>query len=225
MEREPGARVAVRGDSGFAAPEVYEACEEAGATYVVRLKENRVLPGEAYRLVDDHFVPGVARTVTGEFMYQAGSWDRKRRVLFEAAQHDGQIFPDYTFVVTNSEARQAQGFEFYRGRGTMEQIVGEVKELARGCVCSKSMEANAFRCQLAVLAHCLLSWLRLLCLEGHHASAEPRTLLLDFVRVAARRVAHGRRVCFHFSSAYGWQEEFFRAVVACDRVARALRAA
>jgi hypothetical protein len=49
MAREPGAKVAVRGDSGFAAPEFYEACEGRGVIYAVRLKINVVILAEALR--------------------------------------------------------------------------------------------------------------------------------------------------------------------------------
>ena len=223
--REPRARIGLRGDSGFAAPEVYLACEKRKVTYAVRLKLNRTLARKALARTRGVFRPGVARTFTGEFTYRAGSWDRRRRVVFEAVQHEGQLFPEFTFVVTNSDARSCRVMEYYRGRGEMEQIIGEVKELSRGCVCSKSMDANDFRCQLAMLAHSVLSWMRMLCLGGEHASDEPRTIVWEFVRIGARRVVHGRRTCFHISSAYARREQFFRAVVRCDEVARELAGA
>jgi len=224
-KREPHAWIGLRGDSGFAAPEVYLACERKHVTYAIRLKLNRRLVEKALDRSRGVFKVGVARTFHGSFMYRAGSWDKKRRVVFEAVQREGQLFPEFTFVVTNSDALASRVMAFYRGRGEMEQVIGEVKEFARGCVCSKSMDANDFRCLLAMLAHSALTWLRVPCLGKEHASDEPRTIVWEFVRIGARRATHGRRTCFHISSAYARRERFFRAVVRCDEVARRLAAA
>ena len=220
--REPGARIALRGGSGLAAPEACLACERRHVTYAVRLKLNRTLVSKALARTRGVFRPGVARTVTGGFAYRAGSRYWRRRVVFEAARREGQLFPELAFVVTDSDAMSRRVMGFYRGRGETGQVIGEVKGFARGCVCSRGMASNEFRCLLAVLAHSVLSWMRMLCLGGEHASDGPRTIVWEFVRIGARRVVHGRRTCFHISSAYGRQAQFFRAVVRCDEVARAL---
>ncbi|MBL7373614.1 transposase, partial [Escherichia coli] len=39
----PHTEILVRGDSGFATPEVYESCEATESQYVIRLKSNRRL--------------------------------------------------------------------------------------------------------------------------------------------------------------------------------------
>lgn len=39
----PFTNLFVRGDSGYAAPELYMACEKYGAQYAIRLKANQVL--------------------------------------------------------------------------------------------------------------------------------------------------------------------------------------
>ena len=43
----------LRGDSGFATPELYKQCEENGTSYVIRLKENNFLREKASYLVDE----------------------------------------------------------------------------------------------------------------------------------------------------------------------------
>ena len=76
----------LRGDSGFATPDLYKQCEENGTSYVIRLKENKVLREKASFLADaltsqtqnnkvDYAV------VYGEFMYKAGPWPYERRVV------------------------------------------------------------------------------------------------------------------------------------------------
>lgn len=77
----------LRGDSGFATPDLYKQCEENGTNYVIRLKENKILREKASFLADaltsqtqnnkvDYAV------VYGEFMYKAGPWPYERRVVF-----------------------------------------------------------------------------------------------------------------------------------------------
>lgn len=39
----PTIRILLRGDSGFATPDLYKQCEENGTSYVIRLKENGIL--------------------------------------------------------------------------------------------------------------------------------------------------------------------------------------
>ena len=73
----PTIHLLLRGDSGFAAPDLYKQCEENGTSYVIRLKGNKVLREKASFLADaltsrtqnnkvDYTV------VYGEFMYKAG---------------------------------------------------------------------------------------------------------------------------------------------------------
>lgn len=39
----PTIQILLRGDSGFATPDLYKQCEENGTSYVIRLKENGIL--------------------------------------------------------------------------------------------------------------------------------------------------------------------------------------
>ena len=74
----PAIRILLRGDSGFAAPDLYKQCEENGTSYVIRLKENGLLREKASYLVDE--LNEITRNnkvdyavVYGEFMYKAKS--------------------------------------------------------------------------------------------------------------------------------------------------------
>ena len=49
----PAVRILLRGDSGFATPDLYKQCEENGTSYVIRLKENGILRKKASYLVDE----------------------------------------------------------------------------------------------------------------------------------------------------------------------------
>ena len=75
----------LRGDSGFASPDLYEVLEDKNCKYAIRLKENAKLRELAkdenqalYRATKFNQVDYAVEY--GEFMYQAGSWSHPRRV-------------------------------------------------------------------------------------------------------------------------------------------------
>ena len=77
MER--GIKTYLRGDSGFSSPKLYKTCERNGCSYAIRLKQNSSLVALALDKEDQ-----ISYAVTyGEFMYQAGSWEYPRRVVFK----------------------------------------------------------------------------------------------------------------------------------------------
>ena len=72
----PAIRILLRGDSGFATPDLYKQCEENGTSYVIRLKENGILRKKASYLVDE--LDEITKNnkvdyavAYGEFMYRA----------------------------------------------------------------------------------------------------------------------------------------------------------
>lgn len=210
----PGAPLALRADAGFAAPEVYEACEERGAFYAVRLKENprlRAMCASAAECLE----PGVPKAARGWFTYAADSWGRGRRVCFEVEMRAGELLPRYMFVVTNILTWQpSRVLEFYRLRGEMEQVVGDLKGFLRGLTPSRSMAANEFACLVGVLAYSLVNWTRLLALRGDLARARAATVVARVVKVAARRVDHAGRTVFKMPSSCPRKRQIYEAAKA-----------
>lgn len=95
----------LRGDSGFASPDLYEVLEDKNCKYAIRLKENAKLR----KLAEDENQALYCATKFnqvdyaveyGEFMYQAGSWSHPRRVVFKIEKPYGQMIHLYTFIVT-----------------------------------------------------------------------------------------------------------------------------
>ena len=102
----PEVTLLLRGDSGFATPELYKQCEENGTSYVIRLKENRILRDKASFLVDELDEITKENKVDyavfyGEFMYQAGPWPYERRVVCKVEKPENQMVYMYTFILTN----------------------------------------------------------------------------------------------------------------------------
>ena len=105
----PSIRILLRGDSGFATPDLYEQCEKNGTSYVIRLKENGILREKASDLVDklDEIPQNNTvdyATAYGEFMYKAVSWPYERHVVCKVEKPENQMVYMYTFVVTNMES-------------------------------------------------------------------------------------------------------------------------
>lgn len=114
----PSIRILLRGDSGFATPDLYEQCEKNGTSYVIRLKENGILREKASDLVDklDEITQNNTvdyATAYGEFMYKAGSWPYERRVVCKVEKPENQMVYMYTFVVTNMESSPEYLIKFY----------------------------------------------------------------------------------------------------------------
>ncbi|TWI58205.1 DDE family transposase [Halalkalibacter nanhaiisediminis] len=89
----------VRGDSGFAVPELYELCEKEAVYYIIRLKANAKLKALAEELHPTREIRDV--TVTESYMeesiYQASSWSKPRRIVIQSTRPAGELFFSHTF--------------------------------------------------------------------------------------------------------------------------------
>ena len=94
-QQAEGKQVAFRGDAAFAKPEIYEALEERGADYVIRIPANKSLELE---IEDILFRPPGRPSAKPlvrykSFRYQAASWSKARRVVAKVEHHQGELFP------------------------------------------------------------------------------------------------------------------------------------
>lgn len=119
---ERGIKTYLRGDSGFSSPKLYKICEMNGCSYAIRLKQNSSLMALASDKDKDLYnatkEDQISYAVTyGEFLYQAGSWDYPRCVVFKIEKPYGQLTHMYTFIVTNIDMEPYQVIQYYCGRG------------------------------------------------------------------------------------------------------------
>jgi len=155
----PDIQLYLRGDSGFAAPALYEVLEKKDCQYAIRLKENAKLRELAeaknqalYRATKFNQVDYAVEY--GEFLYQAASWSHPRRVVFKIEKPYGQMIHRYTFIVTTMESEPYQVIQFYCGRGKMENFIKESKSgFDFASVSSSSKVVNANRLQVHALAY------------------------------------------------------------------------
>ena len=87
-------RLYFRGDAAFASPEIYEYLEAEGLLYVIRLKANAILQRNIAHLLTRPVgrPPDHVRRFHASFSYQAGSWNKKRRVVAKVEWHPASWF-------------------------------------------------------------------------------------------------------------------------------------
>ncbi len=99
------------------------------------------------------------------FSYEAGSWNKARRVVAKVEWHPGELYPRVGFIVTNMTRPAERVVMFYNQRGTAEQWIKEGKNAVTWtCLSCQSFKANAVRLQLHALAYNLANFLRTLAL-------------------------------------------------------------
>ena len=214
----PDVPLYLRGDSGFASPDLYEVLEEKDCRYAIRLKENAKLRELAeeknqalYRAT--RFNQTDYAVEYGEFLYQAGSWSHPRRVVFKIEKPYGQMIHLYTFIVTTMEMKPYQVIRFYCGRGKMENFIKEGK---RGfdftAVSSSSKVVNANRLLIHGLAYNLFNWFRRLALAANMRNQRIDTIRLKLLKIAAKVVSSARYKYFKLCSSCPYKKEFFETL-------------
>ena len=156
-----------RGDAAFAKPEIYEYLEGNGLLYAIRMPANELLHEQIRPLLTRPVGRPPEKPIIcwSEFSYQAGSWDRSRRVVAKVEWHQGELFPRVGFIVTNMSAKPEGVVHFYNGRGTAEQWIKEGKYALHWTRLScKRFVSNQVRLGLFVLAYNLGNFLRRLVL-------------------------------------------------------------
>src|SRR5712691_6617104 len=125
IERQQGMgkEVTFRADAAFAKPEIYEALEERGVNYAIRIPANDNLERDIAELLPRPVGrPGKKPMVEYKgFLYQAASWKTARRVVAKAEHHPSELFPRVGFIVINLKADSRDVVRFYDKRGAAEQ--------------------------------------------------------------------------------------------------------
>lgn len=206
----------VRGDSGYATPELYEQCEKYDAWYAIRLKVNPALNNLAKSLDEELYEKTREDTLSyaciyGEFMYQAGSWSKERRVVCKIEKPTDSMEHRYTFIVTNmNEAFDAEYVvKFYCKRGQMENFIKECKDdFDFASVSSSTMVVNNNRLLIHALVYNLFNVMRRLVFPEHLSKARMNTFRMNLVKIASKIAHHGRHVIYRLCSSCPYQDDF-----------------
>ena len=146
----------LRGDAAFAKPELYAYCEAKRMTYFIRLKSNNTLK----KLIEPHLERPTGNLLKSgiqekfiDLSYQAGSWEKPRRVVCRIAWHENELFPRIGFVVTNSRISVEKVIKLYNRRAEIENRIKEGKNTLRwdktSCHRFESNEARRWQVQVS----------------------------------------------------------------------------
>jgi hypothetical protein len=205
----------LRGDSGFATPDLFRQCECNGVSYAIRLKANQNLYKLAsyaeYKITELSENNSVDYAVVyDEFYYQAGSWDYPRRVVVKVEKPADQLTYQYTFIVTNMNMTPKETFKYYCNRGTMENFIKECKTgFNFASTPSRSKIVNANRLQLHVLVYNLFNYFRRIVLPESMRKMQVDTIRLKLIKIASKVIKSARYIYFKLCSSCPYQKEFY----------------
>ena len=184
-----------RADAACAKPEIYEALEERGVKYAIRIPSNDSLERDISELLTRPVGRPVQKPVVWYkgFLYQAASWKTARRVVAKVEFHFGELFPRVGFIVTNLEADSRPVVRFYNKRGTAEQWIKEGKQAVKMTRLScHRFRSNEVRLWLSVMAYNLGNLWRRLVLPQRIGNWSLTSLQQRLVKTGGRLVKHAR---------------------------------
>lgn len=219
----PTTDILVRGDSGFATPDIYDLCELYENHYVIRLKANRNLYrlAEEFVFYDNDHLWDEKEVYYHSVSYQAASWTKSRRVCVRSTREVGELLFNHSFIVTNfSENISAKRvFETYNKRGTIENYIKEAKNsFFFDKTDSPEFLENEARMMISLLAYNVVNFLRTICFEPKSKGLQVNTIRLRLFKVAGKLVTTARRIYLKLSSSHVYQREFYAVFRQIQRI-------
>jgi hypothetical protein len=190
-----GKEVVFRADAAFAKPEIYEALEERGVQYAIRIPANDNLERDIAELLTRPVGRPSHQPLVWykSFLYQAASWKSARRVVAKVEHHLGELFPRVGFIVTNLTLPSRAVVRFYNKRGTAEQWIKEGKQAVKMTRLScHRFRSNEVRLWLSVIAYNLGNLWRRLVLPKRIERWSLTSLQQRLVKTGGRLIKHAR---------------------------------
>ncbi len=216
----PGALLRVRLDGGFATPEVLDFLDrQPRLEYVVNMAANAVLKRfakSALRVARRRSKEsGKTEHVYGECLYAAGTWSRRRRVIFKAEVvriADREPRDNPRFVITNLRQNPQWVYQqVYCQRGDIENRIKELHDgLEIGRTSCTSFWANQFRVSMTAAAYVLMQELRLRLARTACARAQVWILRDRLLKLGAHVVVSVRRIVLHLPHSFPDFDSFQR---------------
>ncbi len=125
------------------------------------------------------------------------------------SDHDGHRFQAILTDQTGADIAVIE--RRHRQRARIEDRIRDDKDTGLSKLPFKNFAMNEVWVQVVMLAHDLIIWTQALVLDGHLASAEPKTLRHRLLHVAARLAFSGRRAKLHIQSTWPWAGELLAA--------------
>ena len=141
----------VRMDAGFPEPGLLQGLESRGVPYIARIRKNEVLN----RMAKPYLTQPAGRPPEApprlwfhELSYQAGTWDRARRVVLVVRERPGELYPDHFWLLTSLSRKRYEAEALlarYRKRGKAEGHMGELMDVLDPALSSASRLKTHYR--------------------------------------------------------------------------------
>ena len=219
----PEVKIIVRADSGFCREGLLLWCEQNRVDYVLGLARNKALRDlieEPMRQAREGFAKtGEATRIFSQFSYRTVSrtWSRWRRVVAKAEYIAGKENPRFIVTSLDSEHYQSRTLyeRLYCARGEMENRIKDQMSLFADRMSTESFRGNQLRLYLSTFAYTLLRGLREHALAGTElARAQPQTLRLKLLKIAATIRVTARKIWVSLPRSYPLKEVFRQAHLA-----------
>ena len=148
------------------------------------------------------------------------AWGNGSRLICRRERpHPGaqfQIFDEhgyrYTCFLTDQDDGDIAALELrHRGRARVEDRIRTGKDTGMRNLPHHAFEHNQTWLEISLIAQELLCWMRLLCLDGQLALAEPKKLRHRLLHVAGRISRSGRRTRLRLQSDWPWAKALVTA--------------
>lgn len=206
-------QILVRGDSGFATPDIFKLTQTFDFDFIIRSKSYSTLTNAAEHEIDpDYQASDVQYSEIKN--YHPNSWDGLNlRVVAESKRQSGELIFDHVGLITTlTEVTPQQLFNAYRNRGSMENIIRELKEgFAFGKTDSHSYQVNQARMFISALTYNLVEVFKRLYLSSTKwANSRINQLRFDLFHIAGKVTKHARKLYLQLSSKYEYYSEWFK---------------
>jgi hypothetical protein len=111
----------------------------------------------------------------------------------------------YTCFLTDQDGEDIAALELrHRGRARVEDSIRAGKDTGMRNLPHYAFEHNETWLEFSLIGQDLLTWTKLICLDGPLAKAEPKRLRHRLLHVAGRVVRHGRRTRLRLQAHWPW---------------------
>ena len=210
----PNTEITFRADCGLCRDRTLTWCEKNNLNYIVGILGNANLYKETEVITDllqkQYSIYEQDQKVYTDFPYQAGSWEKQRRVISKIEQN--YRGSDIRFIVTNKDGSAKDLYtKDYCKRGDMENRIKELQgDLFADRLSCHKYKSNQFRMLLSAVAYTLV--LRLKILLKDTVTPYSSTVRLKLIKVATMIRTNTRKVYLQISKNFPYLDLFKKAL-------------
>ena len=221
--------ILVRADIGGATHAFTQDCSDAGIRFSVGYELRDGVREAILELPETAWV----QAIEADGSEREGAWvaeltdlldlsawpERSRLICRRERPHPGaqfQIFDEHgyrhTCFLTDQTGKDIAALELrHRGRARVEDSIRHGKDTGMRNLPHHAFEHNQTWLELSLIAQDLLAWMKLICLTGQLARAEPKRLRHRLLHTAGRLVRHGRRTRLRLQADWPWADALLTA--------------